>query len=480
MTYDELNLTNMYGCDSIVLLSLRVGSIDTTMLFEEICFGQVFDTLGFYLDSLALGVTYDTLNLTSMYGCDSTVYLQLTVNPINDTVFMDSICAGTEYTLHGFDVTPMEAGMFYDTLWLTNQYGCDSVVRLELYVDPRYDIVYDVEICQGESYTQHGFEYITPEPGTYYDTLNLTTTIGCDSILMLTLTVHALQDTLISVDICYGESYVGNGFTYINPEVGEYVDELHHSDIHGCDSTVVLNLFVHELYDITIIDTICEGESYDTLGFHIMTPPLGMVYDTLFLYSIYGCDSVVKLELAIEPVLRFDDAAMIDGQSIVYVSTNLQTGRYEYYIDSVPNCTRYIWELIPANPRWVLEPSENGLECTVWVTTASTHDLIVRIGNYCGGDTLSTPLYGQFFGVDENETGRVSVYPNPTRGQVTIEGESIERVYVQSTSGQMMRREDFDHSDRVVLELDALPRGTYLIIIESEKGRTYKHIVIDK
>ena len=480
VTYDELDLTNMYGCDSIVLLSLRVGSVDTTMLFEEICFGQVFDTLGFYLDSLALGVTYDTLNLTSMYGCDSTVYLQLTVNPINDTVFMDSICAGTEYTLHGFDVTPMEAGMFYDTLWLTNQFGCDSVVRLELYVDPRYDIVYDVEICQGESYTQHGFEYITPEPGTYYDTLNLTTTIGCDSILMLTLTVHELQDTLISVDICYGESYVGNGFTYINPEVGEYVDELHHSDIHGCDSTVVLNLFVHELYDITIIDTICEGESYDTLGFHIMTPPLGMVYDTLFLYSIYGCDSVVKLELAIEPVLRFDDAAMIDGQSIVYVSTNLQTGRYEYYIDSVANCTRYIWELIPANPRWVLEPSENGLECTVWVTTASTHDLIVRIGNYCGGDTLSTPLYGQFFGVDESETGRVSVYPNPTRGQVTIEGESIERVYVQSTSGQMMRREDFDHSDRVVLELDALPRGTYLIIVESEKGRTYKHIVIDK
>ena len=456
MHFDTLNLETVNGCDSIVMLELAVGSLDTTNLAATICLGESYTENGFNLDSLSVGLHYDTLLLTSLYGCDSLVTLELTVNPVHDTLFVDEICEGFSYDEHGFNIIQPSAGMVYDTLWLNNIYGCDSIVRLELTVNPRFEIDFNEEICEGFSYTQNGFSIILPEPGMHYDTLLLQTIHGCDSIVTLALEVHPKQHTLIEAHRCFGEDYEEHGFHYIQPEVGFYLDSLIHNDVFGCDSIVTLNLYVHELYDITITDTICEGDSYFEYGFEVITPDLGVYYDTLFLTSMYGCDSVVKLELTTLPILRFD--GVMTGTNIVYPATNMQLGRYEYHVPPVEHCEEYTWTLTPPGSPWIIE--DDGPDCVLWVTTEGHYQLKVKIGNICHWDSLYKELYSAFFDIDETMMEEVNIYPNPTKGQVAIECPGMERIIIQSLTGQIMRKEDYDSSDRVVMELETLPRGT--------------------
>ena len=94
-----------------------------------------------------------------------------------------AICEGTTYTENGFNVS--EAGVYTQNLQTIN--GCDSVVTLTLTVNPVYSFTIDATINQGETYHGNGFE--VSEAGTY--TQNLQTVNGCDSVIVLNLTVNS-------------------------------------------------------------------------------------------------------------------------------------------------------------------------------------------------------------------------------------------------------------------------------------------------
>ena len=64
-------------------------------------------------------------------GCDTVVRLDLFVKHTSYKEMVDSICDNMlPYTNYGFNVNA--TGIYYDTL--TNVMGCDSVVRLDLFV----------------------------------------------------------------------------------------------------------------------------------------------------------------------------------------------------------------------------------------------------------------------------------------------------------------------------------------------------------
>jgi hypothetical protein len=69
--------------------------------------------------------------LTSQYGCDSLVNLNLTIGySSGDTTSVDATSIGS-YFLNGIEYT--ETGVYHQTLM--DQYGCDSVVTLNLIVE---------------------------------------------------------------------------------------------------------------------------------------------------------------------------------------------------------------------------------------------------------------------------------------------------------------------------------------------------------
>jgi hypothetical protein len=219
--------------------------IDTSICEGEICFAE-----GKY--QTESGTFYDTLN--TIHGCDSVIITNLTVNQTYEITENVSICEGDDYYVEGRYQS--ESGTYYDTL--STIYGCDSLMTTELTVNQAYEISEDVSICEDEQYYAEG-EYQT-ESGTFYDTLN--TIHGCDSVIITNLTVNSTYETTEDVSICEGGDYYAGG-SY-QSESGTYYDTL--ITVNGCDSVIMTELTVNPTYEINKDVLICEGDTYYVEG----------------------------------------------------------------------------------------------------------------------------------------------------------------------------------------------------------------------
>ncbi|NBU93808.1 MAG: hypothetical protein EBS18_04575, partial [Actinobacteria bacterium] len=153
--------------------------------------GQTFNTSGTF--------TLGTVPSTSFSTCDSNFQLQLLVIPRINDLGSVSICQGQTYTFRGRVLNT--TGIYYDTL--INSLGCDSLIKLNLTVNPIYDQIQRRVICQGSCFYFGGQNRCSS--GTFnYTYLSLN---GCDSIVTLHLTVSdslVLQSNSGSSGICPG------------------------------------------------------------------------------------------------------------------------------------------------------------------------------------------------------------------------------------------------------------------------------------
>lgn len=115
-------------------------------------------------------------------GCDSTVNTTLFVTPAISVISEVNICSGGSITVAGNVYT--EQGIYVDTL--QNISGCDSVVTTVVFVNPIDKFNAQITICEGETY-QLGTQALTTS-GLYEEVL--TATDGCDSLVILVLTVN--------------------------------------------------------------------------------------------------------------------------------------------------------------------------------------------------------------------------------------------------------------------------------------------------
>ncbi|MEI6311555.1 MAG: fibronectin type III domain-containing protein, partial [Bacteroidota bacterium] len=221
-------LVNSTSCDSFVTLNLTVRPTSASTINQSICAGSSYlfnginrTTTGTYLDTL--------VNSTS---CDSFVTLNLTVRPTSSGTINQTICAGASYLFNGINRTT--TGTYLDTL--VNSTSCDSFVTLNLTVRPTSASTINQSICAGSSYLFNGINRTTT--GTYLDTL--VSSSLCDSILTLNLVVNPIRTSTISQSICSGSTYLFNGV--LLGISGTYLDTFTSST--SCDSIVTLNLIV--------------------------------------------------------------------------------------------------------------------------------------------------------------------------------------------------------------------------------------------
>ena len=111
---------------------------------------------------------------------------------------------------------------------------------------------------------------------------------GCDSTVTLNLTITPAVETTINENAC--GSFPWNGQTLWTS--GVYIDSL--QSAAGCDSVVLLNLNVYPIYAIGLDSTVLDaftwnGIDYATSGSY-----------TQFFTSVNGCDSSVTINLTIE------------------------------------------------------------------------------------------------------------------------------------------------------------------------------------
>jgi hypothetical protein len=175
------------GCDSIIILDLTVYPILTYAYLDTICSGQTYNFNGQTLNSSG---TY-TATVTSSLGCDSIITLDLTVIPILTYAYLDTICQNQTYSFNG--QTLNTAGTY--TATVPSSLGCDSIVTLYLTVHPILTYSYSTAICAGQTYNFNG--QILNTSGTY--TATVTSSLGCDSIITLNLQVVAIAEIVVTM-----------------------------------------------------------------------------------------------------------------------------------------------------------------------------------------------------------------------------------------------------------------------------------------
>lgn len=80
--------------------------------------------------------------------------------------------------------------------------------------------------------------------------------------------------------------------------------------------------------------------------------------------------------------------------------------------------------------------------------------------------------------VGENNSNSINVYPNPTKGEVILEGEGLSHVRIVNAFGQTVYNTKVE-DDQVRIDLSGMAKGIYMMHIEAENGQTVKKIVVE-
>ena len=284
------SLKTSFGYDSIFRLQLFVAPVTTTYQSATICQPATYDFFGNTLTTT--GVYSKTL--LSQYGCDSIVVLNLTVNPAYDIRIDSTICEGQSVMFAGESRTT--GGNYLQSL-TTVGCGCDSITHLNLTVVPKTRIHHDVHLCTGEYFEWYKTGERITNNRVVSDTL-LSPSTGCDSINIWHIYAHEARRDTTRAAICQGDSYNFHGHTYTKTDVGIDTIPLIGTSVHGCDSSYVLILTVNPKYDQTIDTSLCLGD-YLTINSKNYDRG-GTYYDTLKTAGC-GCDSTFTIKIAEYP-----------------------------------------------------------------------------------------------------------------------------------------------------------------------------------
>ena len=320
-TYRMKLISQVTGCDSIVNLTINYTKAYESTLDTTICQGDVFYFNGKPYSEA--GTYIDTLQACELYGgCDSIVTLNLGIRATDRIVQTASILHGESYQWYDYVLTE---SVTKDTTF-TNAAGCDSTIVLNLtvkYADVDYD---SAAICQGETYTWR--EKVYSEMGTYYDTLRIQG--QADQIFGLMLQVHAPSYYEYAASICQGDYYDFGGEKL--SEGGTYIDTVPNQ--FGCDSVVTLRLTVYEPENQTLDVTICHGTSYLFNGVELAKT--GTYLDTIV--DNHGCDAIITLNLTVNEPLTGTQYAEFCGESYTYQGVQYGAGTHEVWIKNEQGC----------------------------------------------------------------------------------------------------------------------------------------------
>jgi len=276
------------GCDSTYLLSLELSPGFARFDTVNCCDSYTWPVDGVtYLSDTSL-----TLSLTTVAGCDSSISLLLDVNAsflVDETI---SVCdsfysAYTGLTYYASTVIDIDG---------QTTSGCDSSVYLDITVNPSFRQEITPVVCDSFYWTANATTYYESQ----YVHLNSLTTFGCDSSYLLDLTVHHSHVADVFESACDSLFSTTTGRFYFSDTDEDY----HTYTTVGCDSLIHLHVTINPTSYLALYDTICDGGSY---AFN------GQDYQDAGVYyyrarTLAGCDSTIALHLAIwdRPNITFD------------------------------------------------------------------------------------------------------------------------------------------------------------------------------
>ena len=303
--YDTLY--TIHGCDSIYRITVNETRTIQQISYDTICQGE---SRAFY------GMNYTrTGTYRHEVGCDTLITLHLFVRPPSITerrVVVSDEELPYRYQGHEY----WETGLYVDSL--SNQYGCDSLVKLNFIVSEHCSPWYRIPLCTGSEIKIDST--VITRSGLYSFIRRSLVSGKMDSLYRVEVYDAPTYDMPIDIrHICEGDTLVYEGKEYTR--AGKY--DFRYETIDGCDSICHLEIIVHPTYqfysDATITDYqsyTWQGREYNTEGTYDVTYP-----------TEYSCDSTFTLHLTVVPTQRFhtEDTICI-GEKYVWRGRELTEG----------------------------------------------------------------------------------------------------------------------------------------------------------
>ena len=350
-------VTDHNGCDSTIYLNLRMGSPNNYTYPMTVCDTLIWTVANadgsnpHIIDTFTYnGSNTHTVTVSNASGCDSVITLNLTINKSSSGILNRTECNNYSWIVTDYGgLNPSTISLGRDTnitIIKRNQYGCDSTITLNLTVNSNTSFTLDTHACSNFQWKVRNYN----DPGNrdrlrgtytgsiYTDTAHVRNAVGCDSTILLHLTIYPLQhgDThVVSCGPYLWYVHDGDGTDHlvdIYSESGTWAKPANVplTDIYGCDSNVTLYLTVVDAHTYgTDNQLACPGYTYTwrvanydgtnrrTVGYY--TTNNNTAQATVIDHN--GCDSTVTLNLTLR-------------------TPNIST----YSVDA---CERFVW--VPCN-----------------------------------------------------------------------------------------------------------------------------------
>ncbi len=424
--------SNWIASTAMINASGEVPAIITTIT-EDVCNAYYWpQTSQFYTSS---GQYADTLATAG--GCDSIVVLDLTVRISSGSSLNITACESYLWAENSMNYTA--SGTYYDTL--TNAAGCDSIITLNLTINMPTTSGFTATACESYTWAQNGMTYNAS--GSYNDTIP--NAAGCDSIITLNLTINMPTTSSVTEAACGSYPWAQNGVTYWAS--GTYYDTIPNGNAMGCDSIITLNLTINPITASTQTVSACDSYTWNANG----TTYTNSGQYTHAMQSIFGCDSVVTLNLTIVPT----PTAMATDDGL---GTLTGSG---------------------GNPVQWIDCSNNtaiaGATSTTFVPTVNGNYAIV-VGNGIGCSDTSDCVLVDYLSLGENTAISAAIFPNPATDEVkiTFTGASAWLI-IRDAQGKIVQTQTIQNGE--VISLAAMQTGIYFFELATAHGKTTQRIV---
>ena len=269
----------------------------------------------------------------------------------------------------------------------------------------------------------------------------------------ITLVEQAQIEVALTASVCEGNSYSFN-----NEELtteGSYTATF--QSVDGCDSVVTVSLTVNPVFETTETAAICQGETYPFAGEDLTVA--GKYNNNLT--SVTGCDSIVTLNLTVNPL----PGTPVITQSGNTLSSSAATGN-----------------------QWWKDGAELMGETGSSLEIATSGNYSVTVTSDKGCSSPSATYNATYTGIDSYETTgiRCNVYPNPNNGLFTVEVETNQSEIVQlelvAVDGKTIARKQLDNTygkQTIQFGKENLPKGVYTLRLHSGAKTVNKKLVVN-
>ena len=322
-TDSAINITRAFGngTHTVTLIAMLANGSCKDSVSQTFTVSIPSDTI--YVSS-CWGIPYRFGDMTitqtgQYYYVDSCVEHVLFFTMLSDppTTIVDTICAGDTLFM-GHEAYFLSG---YYTQTFINQYGCDSVVNLQLRVMPQYYFELSDTLPVGGQYLVGDTAFTAPGQYRY----RLTSMYGCDSVLNIRLSCYTNYDTTICETSL---PFVWD--TLLFDEAGQY--KFSFISLAGTDSIVTYTLHVRELVQPQItLDQNCDSDLYFIVevggGYHytwLTGSATGNIVTVVAdsLYYIHAADSAyyyIQAEYPDAPSCPATDSILLDTAGLHFI-----------------------------------------------------------------------------------------------------------------------------------------------------------------